>query len=73
MGRAYDAKTTPQIYIITPDQKVAYNGAIDSIKSNRVEDLPKATNYVLTSLAALKAGKQPDPALTQPYGCDVKY
>ena len=73
MGRAYDAKTTPQIYIITPDQRVAYNGAIDSIKSNRVEDLPKATNYVLTSLAALKAGKQPDPALTQPYGCDVKY
>jgi peroxiredoxin len=73
MGRAYDAKTTPQIYIITPDQKVAYNGAIDSIKSNRIEDLPKATNYVLASLAALKAGKQPDPAMTVPYGCDVKY
>lgn len=73
MGRAYGAKTTPHIYIITPDQKIAYNGAIDSIKSNRVEDVPKATNYVLAGLAALKAGKQPDPALTQPYGCDVKY
>jgi peroxiredoxin len=73
MGRAYDAKTTPQIYIITPDQKLVYNGAIDSIKSNRVADIPKATNYVLTSLSALKEGKQPDPARTVPYGCDVKY
>ena len=73
MGRAYGAKTTPHMYIITPEGKIAYNGAIDSIKSNKVEDVPKATNYVLTAISALKAGKSPDPALTQPYGCDVKY
>lgn len=73
MGRAYGARTTPHMYIITPDGKVAYNGAIDSIQSNKVEDIPKATNYVATALAALKAGKAPDPALTVPYGCDVKY
>lgn len=73
MGRAYGAKTTPHMYVITPEGKIAYNGAIDSIKSNKVEDVPKATNYVTTALAALKAGKQPDPALTVPYGCDVKY
>lgn len=73
MGRAYGAKTTPHIYIITPDGKIAYNGAIDSIQSNRVEDIPKATNYVTAALANLKSGKAPDPALTVPYGCDVKY
>jgi peroxiredoxin len=73
MGRAYGAKTTPHMYIITPDGKVAYNGAIDSIKSANVDDVPKATNYVTAALAALKAGKTPDPALTVPYGCDVKY
>lgn len=73
MGRAYGAKTTPHMYIITPDGKIAYNGAIDSIKSNKVDDVPKAINYVTTALASLKAGKAPDPALTQPYGCDVKY
>ena len=72
-GRAYGAKTTPHMYIITPDGKIAYNGAIDSIKSNKVDDVPKATNYVLAGLASLKAGKQPAPALTVPYGCDVKY
>lgn len=73
MGRAYGAKTTPHMYIITPDGKVAYNGAIDSIKSNKAEDVPKATNYVAAALASLKAGKAPDPALTVAYGCDVKY
>jgi peroxiredoxin len=73
MGRAYGAKTTPHMYIITPDGKIAYNGAIDSIQSNKVEDVPKATNYVTAALASLKAGKAPDPALTVPYGCDVKY
>lgn len=73
MGRAYGAKTTPHMYIITPDGKIAYNGAIDSIKSNKVEDVPKATNYVTAALASLKAGKAPDPALTVAYGCDVKY
>jgi hypothetical protein len=73
MGRAYGAKTTPHIYVITPDQKLAYNGAIDSIASSNKADIAKATNYVTASLSALKAGKQPDPALTVPYGCDVKY
>jgi peroxiredoxin len=73
MGKAYGAKTTPHMYIITPDGKVAYNGAIDSIQSNKVEDVPKATNYVTAALTNIKAGKAPDPALTVPYGCDVKY
>ncbi len=69
----YKAATTPHIYIITPDGKVAYNGAIDSIQSSKVDDIPKATNYVAAALTHLKAGKAPDPAATVPYGCDVKY
>jgi peroxiredoxin len=73
MGRSYGARTTPHMFIITPDGRIAYNGAIDSIKSNRIEDVPKATNYVAAALAALRAGKSPDPQLTVPYGCDVKY
>jgi peroxiredoxin len=73
MGKAYGAKTTPHMYIITSDGKVAYNGAIDSIKSSEIDDIPKAKNYVLAALDAVKAGKKPDPALTVPYGCSVKY
>jgi len=73
MGRAYNAKTTPQMYVIAPDGKLAYSGAIDSIKSSNIDDIPKAKNYVLAALDALEAGKKPDPALTSPYGCSVKY
>lgn len=73
MGRAYGAKTTPHMYVITPDGRLAYNGAIDSINSANERDVPKAKNYVLAALDALKAGDMPDPAATVPYGCSVKY
>lgn len=73
MGRAFGAKTTPHMFIITPEGDVAYNGAIDSIPSSRVADIEKATNYVSAALTSLEAGEAPDPALTLPYGCNVKY
>lgn len=73
MGRAYGAKTTPHMYIIKPGGELAYNGAIDSIPSSRIADIEQATNYVNAGLTALKAGDEPDPSLTVPYGCSVKY
>jgi peroxiredoxin len=73
MGKAYGAKTTPQIYVISPDGKIAYNGAIDSIPSTNQADIGKATNYALEAVKAVKAGRKPDPAVSVPYGCSVKY
>lgn len=73
MGRAYGAKTTPHMFVISPDGKLAYQGAIDSIASSDVADVPRATNYVLAALRAVKEGKTPDPAVTRSYGCNVKY
>lgn len=72
MGKAYGAKTTPHIFVIK-DGKIAYNGAIDSIQSTNQKDIAKAANYAAGALINIKAGKEPDPALTVPYGCDVKY
>lgn len=73
IGRAYDAKTTPHMYIITPEGELAYKGAIDSVKSARVDDIPEATNHVTAALDALQAGQPVDPASTKAYGCSVKY
>lgn len=73
VGRAYDAKTTPHMYVIDADGVLRYNGAIDSIASADKGDLAKATQYVPAALAAVADGKAPDPALTRPYGCSVKY
>ncbi|MEO1474854.1 MAG: redoxin domain-containing protein, partial [Pseudomonadota bacterium] len=73
IGRLYDAKTTPHMYIITGDGTLAYQGAIDSIKSARVSDIPEADNYVTAALDAVAAGEAVETAQTRPYGCSVKY
>ena len=73
VGKAYGAKTTPQIFVITAEGKVAYAGAIDSIRSADAADIAKAENYAAAALAAVKTGKPVEKASTQPYGCSVKY
>lgn len=71
-GHAYGARTTPHMFIVDPQGKLAYNGAIDDDPSGRK---PKAqrVNYVGKGLEAEKTGAKPDPAATKPYGCTVKY
>jgi peroxiredoxin len=71
-GKAFDAKTTPHMFIIDKAGKVAYNGAIDDDPSGRLAKAQRA-NYVDGGLNAEKAGKSPDPANTKPYGCSIKY
>ena len=73
IGQKYGAKTTPHIFIINPEGKVIYAGAIDSIRSTRPEDCAKADNYVRETLDAALAGKPVPHPSTQPYGCSVKY
>lgn len=72
-GKLYGAKTTPHMFIINPEGKVVYAGAIDSIKSADPTDIAKATNYVSTALEESLAGKPVTTSSSQPYGCSVKY
>lgn len=73
IGRAYDAKTTPHMFVIKGDGKLAFAGGIDSIKSARVTDIDKATNYVSAALTAVAAGEMPEVTSATPYGCSIKY
>ncbi|MFC3092855.1 thioredoxin family protein [Alteromonas sediminis] len=73
VGKQYAAKTTPHMYIIDPQGVLQYAGAIDSIKSTNPKDIPKAVNYVTAGMMALEKGLSPDPDLTIPYGCSIKY
>jgi len=73
IGQAYDAKTTPHMYVINGEGVLAYAGAIDSIPSARIADIPEADNYVMAALDAVASAEAPDPAATKPYGCSVKY
>jgi len=73
VGKLYGAKTTPHMYIITSDGVLVYNGAIDDIRSSKVEDIAKAKNYVQIGLDEVLAGKEVSTKTSVPYGCSVKY
>lgn len=72
IGRAYDARTTPHMYVIDADGVLQYAGGIDDQARPRDGD-PAPTPYVSLALESLAAGETPDPAATRPYGCSVKY
>lgn len=73
IGRLYDARTTPHMYIVKADGTLAYNGAIDDKPTSDVADIKTAKNLVRSALDAIAAGKPVDPTVTRAYGCSVKY
>lgn len=73
MGQAYGARTTPHMYIISPQGVLLYAGGIDSIPSARVDDIKTATNYVRQGLTEALGGKAVSVAVSRAYGCSVKY
>lgn len=73
VGRLYDAKTTPHMFVIGKDGTLDYAGAIDDKRSTDAEDVKGANNYVKAALDKLIAGKMPAVSSTQAYGCSVKY
>ncbi len=73
MGRAYDARTTPQMYIIDGEGVLRYMGAIDDKPTANIGDVKNAKNFVTAALASLAAGKDVAIKSTRAYGCSVKY
>ena len=73
IGHAYDAKTTPHMFVIDKDGVLRYMGGIDSIASTDKADIPKATQYVRQALTELAAGKAVSVPTSEPYGCGIKY
>lgn len=73
VGKLYGATTTPHMFVIDKEGKLAYAGAIDSVASTDAKDIPSAKNYVQQALSELKEGKPVSVASTKSYGCGVKY
>lgn len=73
LGRLYDAKTTPQMFVIDPGGTLIYQGAIDDKPTSDQSDIAGAKNYVTAALTEAMAGKPVTEAATRPYGCSVKY
>ncbi|MBP3191583.1 thioredoxin family protein [Natronogracilivirga saccharolytica] len=73
VGRAYDAKVTPHMYIINPEGELVYMGAIDDNPSANPDDIEGARNFVSEALDNLLDGQPVEVQSHQPYGCTVKY
>ena len=72
MAKAYGAKVTPHMFVINPQGKVVYAGAIDSNDSSKASAINGATNYISAALDAGMAGEPVKISSTEPYGCGIK-
>lgn len=70
VGKAYNAKRTPEMFIINAEGNFVYYGAIDDDGSPKG---PGSLNYVHQALTEHLAGETISTPKTQPYGCSVKY
>lgn len=73
VGRAYDARTTPHMFVINPQGNLVYMGGIDDKPTARPADLQGARPHVDIALQEAMAGKPVSVPVSQPYGCTVKY
>ncbi|SRR6266568_4411143 len=73
VGRLYNAKTTPEMFVIDPQGKLIYAGAIDDKPTPDQADVRGAHNYVSEALSEAMAGKPVAEPYTRSYGCSVKY
>jgi hypothetical protein len=73
LGRLYEARTTPHMYVIDPTGMLVYMGAIDDQPTARHASVKTARNYVREALDAVAARRPIALASTRPYGCTIKY
>lgn len=73
VGKAYGAKTTPDMRIIDGEGRLVFVGAIDDRRTTDPADLQGAANFVRAALEDVQSGRPVRTAFAEPYGCSVKY
>lgn len=69
VARAYDAKTTPDLFVIDSAGILRYRGAPDE----DYEDPSQDAAWLRAALDAVLDERTPDPAETEPVGCSIKW
>ncbi|MHC4414976.1 MAG: redoxin domain-containing protein [Planctomycetota bacterium] len=71
VGRVYDARRTPHMFVIDKEGVLRYHGAIDD---NQFGNKPaeKVTNYAVNAVRQIVGGETVAPDFVKPYGCTVK-
>lgn len=73
IGKLYGATATPHMFVIDKEGVLQYAGAIDDRPSADRETIAGAHNYVRSAVEEIEGGKSVSDALTQVYGCSIKY
>lgn len=68
-GRAYGATCTPHVFLLGPERKVAYQGAIDD--NNNPKKAEK--HYLRDAIDAVLAGEEVPVKVTRQRGCSIKW
>jgi hypothetical protein len=61
------------MFVINPEGKLIYDGAIDDRPTTDIADIQVAKNYVSAALTEAMSGHVVTAPYTRPYGCSVKY
>ena len=69
VARAYDAKTTPDVFVLDAERTLQYRGAPDS----DYDDPSANAQWLRDALDAVLAGTAPSVAETKPVGCSIKW
>jgi peroxiredoxin len=69
VARAFDAKTTPDCFVIDAGGRIAYRGAPDA----DYQDPSLDAEWLREALDAVLAGSEPARAETKPVGCSIKW
>ncbi|MHC4106765.1 MAG: redoxin domain-containing protein [Planctomycetota bacterium] len=72
VGKLYDARRTPHMFVIDAEGVLRYHGAIDDNPFAR-KPAEDATNYVVNAVKQIVGGETVSPDYVKPYGCAVKY
>lgn len=69
VARAYDAKTTPDVFVLDADGVLRYRGAPDADHDDPSQD----ASWLREALDAVLDGREPATAETEPVGCSIKW
>jgi peroxiredoxin len=69
VARAYDARTTPDVFVLDSAGVLRYRGAPDS----DYDDPAEHAAWLRGALDAVLEARAPDPQETRPVGCSIKW
>jgi peroxiredoxin len=69
VARAYDARTTPDLFVLDSGGVLRYRGAPDGNQDDPSENAA----WLRGALDAVLEGRAPDPDETRPVGCSIKW